>query len=308
MTFKVIKKRFQRALARYGLFGTRVLYKFLPFSLIRFSSKILVAIGYVFVIGQRRIAKESLLMAFGNEKSDAEISQIVRQCINGVGYNIIDMVYFMAHPERAKEFISVSGREHLDQAFKKGNGVVAVTAHFGNFPLMMLYLAQEGYPSHAIVRQSRDEKMEKYLSEKRDGMGLKTIYARPRRDCIEGSLKALKKNEMVFMPIDQNFGALTGVFVDFFGRKAATATGPVVIAQKTGAVILPMFIISEGRARHRLIIEPPFELIKKDHKKEMLTENMAVLTQKIEKYIRKYPQEWGWMHRRWKSQPNIDKV
>lgn len=106
------------------------------------------------------------------------------------------------------------------------------------------------------------------------------------------------------MPIDQNFGSGGGVYVNFFGQKAATATGPAVFAMRTGAVILPMFIIRQSDDTHKIIVEPPLPIAQKNDEKEAIAVTMAKITDLIEQYIRRYPHEWAWMHRRWKSRPS----
>ena len=112
----------------------------------------------------------------------------------------------------------------------------------------------------------------------------------------------------MFVLLDQNFGSQGGIYVDFFGQKAATATGPVIFALRTGAPIVPMFTIREGKEKHRVIIEEPMELIKKETDEETIYFNTVRITNLIEKYIRKYPDERGWMHRRWKSRPKEERV
>jgi KDO2-lipid IV(A) lauroyltransferase len=145
--------------------------------------------------------------------------------------------------------------------------------------------------------------MEKYFFEQRTRLGLHTIYNLPRKQCVDTSLKALRNNELMFIPLDQNFGSGAGVFVDFFGQKAATATGPVVFAMRTKAPIIPMFIIRQRGDSYKVIIEPPLSLEERADDKEMIYVNTGKITKVIEDYIRRYPQEWGWMHRRWKTRP-----
>jgi KDO2-lipid IV(A) lauroyltransferase len=120
---------------------------------------------------------------------------------------------------------------------------------------------------------------------------------------VANSLKELRDNGLLFIPIDQNFGSGGGVYVDFFGQKAATATGPAVFAMRTGAVIVPMFIVRQNNDTHKIIVEPPVTLQEGHDEKESVTATMARITELIEKYIRQYPHEWAWMHRRWKSRP-----
>ncbi len=297
-------KKFKRSTARYGLWASAWLLDRLPYGAVRLLAKALVAVGFRFVIKQRRIARESLSVAFAGEKSSQETDQIVRRCFGNFGRGMIEMLYFMSHPQLTDQKVFFEGREHLDRALARGRGVIAVTAHFGNFPLMMLYCARQGYKINAIIRPARDPRLEQYLFRRRCECGVKTIYAIPRRECVADSLKALAGNEVLFIPLDQNFGSDGGVFVDFFGQKAATATGPVVFARRSQAVILPMFIIRQEDDTHKIVVEPPVELQERDDEKETVAVNIARITKLIEQYIRRYPSEWGWMHRRWKSRPS----
>lgn len=296
-------KYFQRATARHGLFIFYWLYSKMPYGLIRGMTRLLNEFAFRLVIRQRRTAKKSLNKAFGREKSDDEINRILKVCFFNFGRGMSEMLYYLSHPKMVSQKVVIEGKENLENALAGGNGVIAVTAHFGNFPLMMLNFALEGYKTNCVIRPTRDEKVEEFLFEKRTKVGLNTIYALPRNECVSNSLKVLRNNEILFIPIDQNFGNGSGVFVEFFGQKAATATGPVIFAKRTGAALLPMFIFRNGDDTHRIIIEAPLTLEESDDEEEMITKNMSKLTKRIEQYIRKYPHEWGWMHRRWKSRP-----
>lgn len=297
-------KSLKRAVARYGLyFSTWLLNKF-PYFLVRSLTHVFIAVGFRCTVRQRRMAQESLHIAFGQEKNPPEVHQIIRDCFENLGRGMIELIYFMEHPKMISERVFFEGKEFLDEAFKAGRGVIAVSAHFGNFPLMLLRFAQDGYKTNAIIRPTRDQEIEKHFLKQRSKLGLNTIYSQPRRECVETSLRVLRNNEFLFIPLDQNFGSGGGVFVDFFGQKAATATGPVVFAMRTKAPIVPMFVIRQKDDTHKIIIEPPLKLEEFSDDKEMIQRNTAKITQVIERYIRQYPQEWGWMHRRWKSRPH----
>lgn len=296
-------KIFKRSLARWALFFGAWLAARLPLGVLRAVMGVLMAIAFHFIIKQRKIAQESLTIAFGSEKSPQEINRIVKDCFENLGKGMVEMLYFMNHPRKVFEKVSFEGQGHLDRALKEGHGVIAVTAHFGNFPLMMLYCALSGYPTNAIIRPARDQVLEEYLLRKRIEIGLKTVYAIPRKDCVSHSLKALRNNELLFIPLDQNFGGDGGVFVDFFGQKAATATGPIIFALRTRAPILLMFIVRVREDHHKIIIEAPLILEDRAGEEEMISVNTAKITGLIEQYVRRYPHEWGWMHRRWKSRP-----
>ena len=296
-------KILKRALARYGLHFSSWLLNKLPYKVVCSLANLFIALGFRLTIKQRTIAQESLEIAFGKEKSVVERHKIIRDCFENLGRGMIELIYFMEHPEMIKKQVSFEGKEYLDGALKAGRGVIAVSAHFGNFPLMLLRFAQEGYSTSAIIRPTRDQQIEKYFLQQRSKLGLKTIYSHPRRECVETTLKVLRNNELLFIPLDQNFGSNGGVFVDFFGQKAATATGPVVFALRTKSHILPMFMIRQKDNSHKIIIEPALKLEEREDDKEMILLNTAKITNVIERYIRAYPQEWGWMHRRWKSRP-----
>ncbi|MBF0384542.1 MAG: lysophospholipid acyltransferase family protein [Candidatus Omnitrophica bacterium] len=303
MKAKELLKNFQRGLARNGLKANCYLMDRLPYVIFYVIAHIFMAIAYIFIVRHKRIAKESLDIAFGGTKTEKEKRFIIKKCFYEFGYGMFEVLYCLSNPGRIDEKITIEGEEKLISALDKGKGVIAVTAHFGNFPLMMLYFAHKKYPVSCIIRPTRDEELTRLLHEKREKAGLKTIYAAPKTECVAATIKALRNQEVVFIPIDQNFGAQGGVYVEFFGQKAGTATGPIVFARRTDAVILPMFIVGEGKDRHRIIIEDPVLIEEKEDEKATLTYNMAFITKTAERYIRKYPYEWAWMHRRWKSQP-----
>ncbi len=302
MNLKEISKRSQRLIARNALKVCSLIIKFLPEKAIYAFAGFLAKLGYVLTIRQRRIALESLSIAFGEEKGIAEIRDIARNTFQNMAKGMVELIFFMERPNLIKQRVTISGKENLVKAFSEGKGVVGVSAHFGNFPLMLLRFVQEGVTTNAIIRYARDERIEKYFQQKRTELGLKTIYSQPRKVCVDTSIKALRDNELLFIPLDQNFGT-GGVFVEFFGRQAATATGPVIFAQRTGAPILPMFIVRQKDNTHKIIIEEPIHIEEKADSKETIVFNISRITKIIESYIKSYPQEWGWGHRRWKSRP-----
>lgn len=296
-------KVFKRTMARNGLFFATWIIKHISFSVLRVVTKIFFFIGFPLLMKQKSIARESLAIAFGKERPQEERDRILFECFDNMSRGMMELMYCMEHPEWIKRISYFEGKEHLERALAQGNGVILVSAHFGIFPLMLLRCVQEGYATNAIIRQTRDETVEKYFLDLRTRLGLKTIYAVPRKECVDSALKALRNKEMVFIPLDQNFGSGRGVFVDFFGQKAATATGPVVLSLRTKSPILPIFTVRDGDNKHKIIVEPPIDLEYKEDDKQTVEVNIAKITQVIERYIRKYPQEWGWMHRRWKTQP-----
>lgn len=302
MDLKKLRKIISYSFARFGLKLCSLLVKLMPPCLIYGFAEKLGGLGYLFAGRQRKVALETMSYAFGAQKSRREKEEIARRCFIFVAKSGVELLFLMDRPGLLRQRVSIEGSQNLENALSKGKGAILVSAHFGNFPLMLAYLSLSGYKAAGIMRPMKDEKVEGIFLNKRSRLGIKTIYSQPRRACVSQAIQALRNNELVLIPIDQNFGT-GGVFVDFFGRKAATATGPVVLAQRTGAALLPCFIVRQEDDTHKIIFEPQIDLIEGDSPEGTVLVNIQKLTAIIESYIRKYPAEWGWFHRRWKSKP-----
>jgi len=300
MDSKKIRKAFSRFLGWIGLNICSLIIKFTPERNIYGLARGIGSLGYNIAAKQRKIALESLNIAFGQTKPKEEIEQIAKDTFIFMAKSGVELIFLMEKPELLSKSVKIIGKENLERALSAGRGVILVSAHFGNFPLLLARLALEGYKAGGIMRPMRDERVEKLFLKKRKRFGVKTIYSQPRNTCVHQTLEALRNNELVFIPLDQNFGT-GGVFVDFFGQKAATATGPVVLAQRTKAALMPCFIIRQKDDTHKIIFEPAINLETGKTPEETVTLNIQKLTDIIESYIRLYPAEWGWIHRRWKS-------
>lgn len=303
MLSKEASKQASRVFARYSLYLCSLIIKFLPASLLYGFAEAVAFLGYYIAVKQRKIALESLSVAFGKDLSHNQTIRIAQDCFRNMAKSGLELLYVLERPEISKPLVGIQGKQYLDEALSKGNGVIAVSAHFGNFPLALTRLKQDGYKVSIILRRMRDDKVEDFLEKRRQKIGIHSIHNTPRQACVENSLRALRSNELLFVQLDQNFGT-AGIFVNFFGRQAATATGPVVLALRTQAPIVPIFIVRNSNRSHKIIIEPEVIIEKKATQEETLQYNIQRITSVIEAYIRKYPQEWGWIHRRWKSRPS----
>jgi len=303
MDSKRISKETGRFIGWVGLNFSSLIIRFVPSCYIYGFASSMSFIWYRIAAKQRNIAIESLTIAFGKEKSREEIKRISEDCFVFIAKAGLELMFLMRRPKLLEARVEMEGRDNLERALSRGRGVILVSAHFGNFPLMMARLALSGYKIAGIMRPMHDMRAEKMFMKMRTDLGIKTIYAQPRITCVNKTIEALRNNELVFIPIDQNFGS-GGVFVDFFGTKAATATGPVVLAQRTKAALLPCFIIRQPDDTHKIVFEPAIELKEGKNSEETVLMNIQRLTNIIEEYIRRYPAEWGWIHRRWKSKPS----
>lgn len=244
-----------------------------------------------------------LRLTLGGEKSEGEIRDIARESTRNLIRFSLEMTYLsISSPDGISDRITLEGKRYLDQALARGKGVIGLGAHFGNFMIMGAKLASEGYAFNIIVKDPTEDWYPGWGQALRDKIGYKTIPLRPRELCAKKILKALGNNEIVYMVTDDNKPS-GGVFVDFFGKKAATAKGPATLSLKTGAPILPIFIIRQPDNTHKIVIEPPLKIDRSfNHSKDVFIITQA-FTEVIEDYVRKYPDHWSWGRQRWKTQP-----
>lgn len=246
----------------------------------------------------RNIAIQNLRFAFGAEKSEEEIRAIARKVFENLAKNAVEMLNFPKIDERNfRKFVTLENRRTLDEAFARGNGVIIITAHFGNWELLAAGFRLEGYPGVTIGRKIYFDKYDKYLNYLRKTHDVNVIY---RDDSPRKMLKILKENKILGIVADQDVDSVEGVFVDFFGKPAYTPAGPAALAKATGAALVPALILRRD-GYHSLIVEEPVELTDTGDKEKDLVENTQKWSNVIESYIRRYPEQWVWMHKRWKT-------
>lgn len=246
---------------------------------------------------ERRKMLEHLRLAFGSEKSETEIEAIALKTFEQYGFLLAEWIkvdYFITHLD---EVVSTEGYGYLDQAFAKGKGIVLVGAHFGNWEFMGGHTSLKNYPCTAIARKIYFEKYDRLLTSMRRKMKVETIY---RSDPPRRMLKALHQNRMVGFFVDQAVEDVDGIWVNFFGRPAWTPVAPVRFASASGAALICGFNIREG-LQHRIIVEPPIELVDTGDKAADLRTNTQAWVDIQERYIRRYPHLWVWNHKRWKT-------
>lgn len=271
-----------------------------------FLGKILGEIIYLILARHRKVALESLAIAFPDYSAKRR-KEITKEFFILMAKGGLELLYYLNNTGKIKQAIEIQGKENLDRALARKKGVILVSAHYGNFPLMSLRLADCGYPVNIVARPMRDKYAEAHFHSLRSSIGVKTISAYPRKACVLGIIKALAAGEIVIIQMDQNFGT-GGVWVDFFGKLAATPTGPVVLSMRTQAALVPSYIYQRKDKRHLLRILPEEELVLGKNKEETILKNVSHFTKIIESWIKARPQEWSWIHRRWKSRPPKNKL
>ncbi len=241
-----------------------------------------------------------LKIALGREKSEREIKKIAINLFSNLGKNAIEWLNFpKINKDWFERYVEPEGLVHIREAHKRGKGVIILASHFGNWELMAAYLAHIGCRGAMIVRRIYIEQFNQLIVNMRKNKGHDVIY---RDESPKKVLRVLKNNSYLGILADQDIDSVEGVFVDFFGKPAYTPVAPVKLAIKTGAALIPAFLIRED-GKFRFMVEKEVSLdISGDRERDLLI-NTIKWTKVIERYIRKYPDQWVWMHRRWKTRP-----
>ncbi|MBU4310220.1 lysophospholipid acyltransferase family protein [bacterium] len=299
---KRLRKKIRHSLGGIVLYGILLPIRLLPLNLLLWGGRCIGHLAYYVDRKHRGIGLKNIEMALGKGKTPRELKRIIKENYCHIAQSGFEMIRALEYGKRYAHLLAIEGKENLDRALAKGKGAIGIMGHIGNITLLLRKIANEGYPASVIAKDTKDERVSRLMQELRDRSNIGTVPPKPKSLVAKRALTSLKKGELLIIPIDQNAGK-EGVFVDFFGRLASTPAGPVIFAQRTGAPLVPMYIIREGRKRHRLIIETEVPLVNTENKEEDLITNTQRLTRIIERYVRKYPSQWWWMHNRWKSKP-----
>jgi KDO2-lipid IV(A) lauroyltransferase len=253
---------------------------------------VLASLFYVFSMRYRRLVFHNLDLAYGERLSGRQKRLIARRSFTTLIQESILLLRFVHLTSwQVEQVVRVEHEERLQDALAKGRGVVLVTGHLSNFCLAVTRLVRAGYRV-AVLRRRQDA--EEVITHLMTMVGVRTFY---HKESLLPLARFLKDGGAVLFMIDQH--ARRGVQVPFFGIPAATFTAPVRIAVGMNAVTLPIFIHREGRGRYVLTIEEPVELL---HEKSdsAVYENLLKVSGIFETYVRKYPDQWLWLHRRWR--------
>jgi KDO2-lipid IV(A) lauroyltransferase len=279
--------------------------KFLPSQSLGSHGRKMGTIAFYLLWKARKIALNNLHLAFGKEKSKKEIKQICRDSFKNIGMDMTETARFLDYGDsHLRTLVRIDGKEHLDQVLKQGKGVIALTAHLGNFPLMSCQLVKEGYPVSVVIKLSSNVKTVKFINTLADPIGLEFIPYKPRISCVARCLQALKENRILMMQIDLD-APVTEAWVDFFGYLVPTYKGPVVLSFRTGSPIVPVFIYRNSSQLHQIVIHPPLDLNITEDRQRDITSNIAHLTKIVEAVIREHPEQWWWTTRRFKRARDI---
>ena len=235
------------------------------------------------------------------EKNEQEIQSIINRMYKNLGMNQFELLRLAGGAiDETNDRITVVGKEIVDQALQRGKGVLIMSAHFGNWDFLPMFSAKkQRYPVTIISKEIKNKTINGIWMLMRKQVGVNII---PNHNSARAALRVLRRNELLGFILDQNRPRDAGIFVDFFGRPACTSPGLAILSAQTQAPVVPVFIHRTSDGNHLLqvfpMLEPP-----PDRETETIRKTTQEYTKIIEDQIRQHPEQWIWLHRRWKTRP-----
>ncbi|MGH9935125.1 MAG: lysophospholipid acyltransferase family protein, partial [Blastocatellia bacterium] len=259
------------------------------------------ALAYAVLPHLRRRAEINLRLAFPG-LDERERARIKRGAFRNLGRLLGEISQFPRfNRENISSIVTYEGLENYLNAVAEGRGVILLTGHLGAWELSVYAHSIYGYPMSFLARRVDNPLVERLAESYRSRYGNRSI---DKKGSVREVLKTLKSGAVVGILADLNASREEGVFCDFFGVEACATAGVATLALRTGAVVLPGYLIWDEKERiHRLHFEPPIETINTGNQKEDVIANTARYTKVLESIIRRYPDQWLWIHRRWRTRP-----
>jgi len=300
--FKNFKKKFRTFSIQIVSWPAKLLFYLIfkmPEVVIRALAEVFGWMFWFFGFHWRKQALKNLRFVYKDKLPHKELKRIAKASMKNIVRQICELIVIPRHQNTVFSEMIISGEDHLKKAISDGSGVIGLGNHVGNFIYMIVGLTLKGYPVSYMFKEPEDKNMKEFLWNLKRRMNLNPIPLHPRQQAIKKSFVWLKKKGLLWLALDQD--ARKGdVGVEFFGVKAATPQGPAVLATKTGATVLPMYVKRRGWMKHEVIIWPSIAMVNTGDKEADKYTNLKKMNEITEKMILDNPEEWWWIHRRWK--------
>jgi KDO2-lipid IV(A) lauroyltransferase len=249
----------------------------------------------------RRVGRRNLELALP-QLSASERERILRRLFRNLGWQLVEFCRMTGYTrQNTRNWIRTEGFEHYLAAKARGKGVLIVTGHLGAWELSSFYHSLMGHPMGMVIRRLDNRRLDQYVNGIRCLHGNRVLH---KDDFARGPLTSMRKAETVGILMDTNMTPPQGVFVDFFGIQACAASGLSRVALKTGAAVLPGFMLWEpAEKRYVLHFGPELVFSRSGNAEADILAATQQCTKAIESWIRRYPDQWLWIHRRWKTRP-----
>ncbi len=254
----------------------------------------------------RRVGLRNLELAYPG-KLTPEREQILRGVYRSLGWQIAEFCKMRGYSaDEASQFIRYDGLYRYLAARDKGRGVLVLTAHLGAWELSSFYHSLMGYPMSMVIRRLDNPRVDAFVDSIRSLHGNRALH---KDDFARGLLSAMKRGETVGILMDTNMTPPQGVFVPFFGHLACTASGLARVARHSGAAVLPGYLAWHAEEKKYVLhFGEELPVVHTEDPESDIVSNTALFTATLEHHIRKYPDQWLWVHRRWKTRPDGEKT
>lgn len=257
---------------------------------------------FLFLVDRKHqsIVLDNLNRAFGHEKNQYEIRKLGKQVFVNAFQIVLDIGWSLSLDEQQlMKYFKIEGQSNIKKAYEQGKGVLVLTAHFGNWELLSVVGAMLAYPLTVLYRPLDFKPFDSFFINLRTRFGARVISL---KRSLLAILRSLDRGELVVLLMDQNVDWYEGVFVDFMGHRACTNKGLAMLALKTQAPVIPGFMVREKEGFTAKFL-PEIPLQQTGDKTRDLEDNTRQYNKVIESFLRQYPDQWFWLHQRWKTKP-----
>jgi KDO2-lipid IV(A) lauroyltransferase len=272
---------------------------FLPFNLALKAGSLVGIVAFHLWKSRREIAIKNLSLSIkcSHIKTNRDVITLVKENFKNMGRSLIEVIkIYHGKGKKILDNVEIRGYEYYNNALKKGKGVILITGHCGNWEVLALTASYKINPVNVVARPINNPILNRLIENVRQEFGNRVIY---KQGALKEILRELKAGRTVGILMDQSVLPNEGVIVEFLGRPAWTIKTPAIIARKTGAPVIPVFIRRNGE-RHIIEIHDEVKLSKNPEPEEAIREDIQKFTRFIENYVKQNPTEWLWIHRRWK--------
>lgn len=301
------RKRFSRSVKYSAIIALiniiLFIVKLLPWKWTSYFCGQLGVLGFYLVKKERLKTIQHLTIAYGNEKSKAEIEGMAKDVFYNLGRGAAELAIKLKTDTKQGYFsnVEVKGFEHAEKAIALGKGMIMIIPHLGCWEALPKAWTVLGVSGGAVGKPMKNEKLNKWVLKNREFNGFKVM---PRGSSYKTILQFIKQNNSLGMLIDQDT-SVKGVFVDFYGKPAYTPIGAAMLALDTEAAVFTTCYVRTKGNQYKLICSEPIETIRTGDRKEELQLNTERYQKAIEKLINDHPTQWVWMHERWKTTPEM---
>ena len=269
----------------------------LPKSVNKYFARGFGKLAYFLTKSRRQIAKKNIKNALGKNMTDKEIDEMVKKVYENIGFMLVEFILLKKiNKSNYENFINIKGYENFIKAMNEEKGVIIYSAHFGNWEWLAAFISLMGFPLNAIAQEQHNSYFDRYINDLREEKGINVIKL---GISVRNAYNKLKKGECVFILGDQD-ARHKGWKLNFFSQPASTYHGVIQLAERTGALIVPTFLIRKEFTKHQLVFYPARKIENGMDQKEK-KKALQKLNNLTEKVIKDHKNQWFWLHKRWKS-------